>query len=208
MRPEEAPVGRDRNGPAAAVGIRPMGWGDLPTLTGWLAEPHVRRWWRREPSDLASVEARYGSCLNGSDPTELFVIEDSARPVGMVQRYLFADEPEWALALAGIADVAGAAGIDYLIGDPEAVGRGIGTAAISAFVPVVFDWRPVGSIVVSVDQVNRASWRLLERVGFRRVWAGELDSPDPSDGGPQYVYVLPRPTGPTAWAGDGRSLRV
>jgi aminoglycoside 6'-N-acetyltransferase len=165
---------------------------DLPSLVDWLAQEHVREWWRGEPADLPSARAKYGPCIDGVDPTELFVIEWSGRPIGMVQRYLIADEPEWARSFEGIVDVSDAAGIDYLIGVPEATGRGLGTAAIQAFVPMVFAWRPVTSIVVTVQQTNEASWRLLEHVGFQRVWAGEIDSPDPSDEGPEYVYLIGR----------------
>jgi aminoglycoside 6'-N-acetyltransferase len=175
---------------------------DLPMLARWLAQPHVGEWWRDEPADRAAVEAKYGPCIDGDDPTELFVIEELSpagqapgRPVGMIQRYLFADEPDWVAVFDGIVDVDvdGAAGIDYLIGEPDAVGRGLGAAAIAAFTELVFDWRPVPSIVVTVQQDNRASWRVLERAGFQRVWAGELDSPDPSDQGPEYVYRRGRP---------------
>jgi aminoglycoside 6'-N-acetyltransferase len=165
---------------------------DLPLLHQWLLAPHVRQWWRGEPTDLPSVEAKYGPCIDGDDPTELFVIEELGQPIGMIQRYLIADEPEWARVFDGIVDVSSAAGIDYLIGRPDAVGRGLGTAAISAFARLVFEWRPVVSIVVSVQQANPASWRVLERAGFSRVWAGELDSPDPSDQGPEYVYIRSR----------------
>jgi RimJ/RimL family protein N-acetyltransferase len=48
---------------------------------------------------------------------------------------------------------------------------------------------PSGSVVTSVDQANRRSWRALEKIGFQRVWAGVLDSDDPSDKGPTFVYV-------------------
>lgn len=165
---------------------------DLPLLLHWLRQPHVSEWWRGEPADLTSVAAKYGPCIDGDDPTELFVIAESGRAIGMIQRYLIADEPEWARAFDDIVDVSDAAGIDYLIGESDAVGRGLGTAAIAAFVAMVFEWRCVQSIVVTVQQANRASWRVLERAGFTRVWAGELDSPDPSDEGPEYVYVISR----------------
>jgi aminoglycoside 6'-N-acetyltransferase len=167
-----------------------MQWADLPALLRWLGQPHVREWWRDEPSDLAAVEVEYGACIRGDDPAELFVIETDGRPIGMIQRYLFDDEPEWISALESITDVTDAAGIDYLIGELDAVGNGLGTAAIVAFAELVFAWRPVRSIVVNVDQANLASWRALETAGFTRIWAGELDSPDPSDEGPQYVYRL------------------
>jgi aminoglycoside 6'-N-acetyltransferase len=149
-------------------------------------------WWRGEPQDLASVEAKYGPCIDGDDPTELFVITESGRPIGMIQRYLMADEDEWSNAFVDVLDVSNSAGIDYLIGEPDAVGRGIGTAAIAMFVASIFQWRQVDSIVVTVQQSNPASWRVLEHVGFARLWSGVLDSPDPSDDGPEYVYVIAR----------------
>jgi aminoglycoside 6'-N-acetyltransferase len=165
---------------------------DLPLLLHWFGQPHVSEWWRDQPQDLPAVEAEYGACIDSEDPTELFVIEAAGRPIGMIQRYLFADEPAWVRVFDGIADVSDAAGIDYLIGEPDAVGHGLGTAAITAFVAMVFEWRPVPSIVVTVQQANPASWRVLEKAGFIRLWAGELDSPDPSDDGPEYVYLLER----------------
>jgi aminoglycoside 6'-N-acetyltransferase len=165
---------------------------DLPQLHTWLLRPHVRQWWRDVPADLATVEREYGACIDGDDPTELFVIEALGRPVGMIQRYLLADEPEWRAVLEPILGVGDAAGIDYLIGEPDAIGRGLGTAAIAAFVPSVFARHPVDRIVVTVQQANIASWRILEKAGFARVWEGELSSPDPSDEGPEYVYLLER----------------
>ena len=165
---------------------------DFPLLLHWLRQPHVSAWWRDEPSDLGSVEAKYGDCIDGDDPAELFVISEAGRPIGMIQRYLIADEPEWLPVFEDIADVSSAAGIDYLIGEPDAVGHGLGTAVIAEFVEMVFAWRPVDSIVVTVQQANVASWRILEKAGFARIWSGELDSPDPSDEGPEYVYRIDR----------------
>jgi aminoglycoside 6'-N-acetyltransferase len=46
---------------------------------------------------------------------------------------------------------------------------------------------------VAVQQENPASWRALEGAGFQRVWAGMLDSDDPSDQGPSYLYSMRRP---------------
>jgi aminoglycoside 6'-N-acetyltransferase len=164
--------------------------GDLPRLAGWLAQPHVARWWR-EPSDLAAVTEKYLPCLDGRDPTELFVIEAGAAPVGFIQRYLIADDPAWArtLGAAGAGDAGAAAGIDYLIGDPALTGRGIGSAAIREFTAVTFTRYPDAvSVLVDVSQANRASWRALERAGYTRCWAGILDSPDPSDEAPSYLY--------------------
>jgi aminoglycoside 6'-N-acetyltransferase len=166
---------------------------DLPLLDGWLREPHVAAWWRDEPPDLEAVTTVYGACIDGDDPTELFLITVADRPVGMIQRYRFADEPDWRAVFDGIVDVSDAASFDYLVGDPVAVGRGIGTEAVRRLVMSTWQWRPVTSIVVNVQQANPASWRVLEKAGFSRLWAGELDSPDPSDHGPEYIYAIRRP---------------
>ena len=48
------------------------------------------------------------------------------------------------------------------------------------------------NIVAAVQQGNRRSWRALEKAGFSRTWAGQLESDDPSDAGPSYVYVRAR----------------
>jgi len=42
---------------------------------------------------------------------------------------------------------------------------------------------------VAVQQANHRSWRALEKAGYERVFAGMIESNDPSDAGPSYVYV-------------------
>lgn len=111
----------------------------------------------------------------------------------MIQRYWFTDETAWARAFEDVVDVVEAAGIDYLIGEPDAVGHGFGTAAIRAFSKLTFAEWPVASIITNVDESNIGSWRALDKAGFRRIWSGLLDSTDPSDSGPQVVYRLIRP---------------
>jgi aminoglycoside 6'-N-acetyltransferase len=177
-----------------AVTFRPCTRADLTLIAGWLAQPHVGQWWR-EDSDPASVEARYLPCLDGRDPTELLILEAAAAPAGLFQRYLIADNDEWAAALRGTGqpDVDNGIGIDYLIGDPTLTGRGLGTAAIRAFTRLAFARYPAADLVaVEVAQENVASWRALEKAGYQRCWAGELASDDPSDEGPMYLYRLDR----------------
>ena len=62
---------------------------------------------------------------------------------------------------------------------------------ITSFVAESWDRYPgCPACVVAVHEDNRRSWRALERAGFTRVWSGALVSEDPSDAGPQVVYVL------------------
>ena len=77
-----------------ALTVRPLTGADLSRVSQWLAEPHVAAWWR-DPSDLASVAAAYLPCIDGTDPTEVFVIEVAGQAAGLIERYLVADDPEW-----------------------------------------------------------------------------------------------------------------
>ncbi len=170
------------------VGFRPLNYEDLPHVARWLAVPHVARWWR-DPSDLESVTANYGPCITGEDPTEVFVIERDGEAIGLIQRYRHDDYPEWHRAV-GLAQ---AAGIDYLLGEPGLVGQGVGTAAIATFAADTLARYPdIDCVVAAPQQANVASWRALEKAGFQRIWAGLLDSDDPADAGPAYLYALDR----------------
>jgi aminoglycoside 6'-N-acetyltransferase len=200
------------SGSSPAVSLQSMTRDDFPALAAWLRAPHVEAWFpwvhgeTDERGDLAATEAEYGPCIDGVDPTELFVIEVDGQPVGFIQRYRISDNPSWAAALsaagesgaaAGDTSAAGgfdsAMGFDYAIGVLEATGRGVGSEAIRQLVADTFSRYPdVDSVVVAMQQANRASWRALEHVGFERRWAGLLDSPDPSDAGPSYIYVISR----------------
>jgi aminoglycoside 6'-N-acetyltransferase len=186
------------------IAFRALERADLPLLADWLGRPHVAQWWRA-PSDLAAVEAAYGPMIDGSDPTEGFIAiggigEEPGQPLAFLQRYRLDDNPDWqralAVALAEGAGVGVGAGIDYLIGDRAMTGRGLGRQMIAAFVDLTWEHYPdITAVVVAVDQSNEASWRALEGAAFLRTWAGVLDSDDPSDQGPSFVYLRRRPTG-------------
>jgi aminoglycoside 6'-N-acetyltransferase len=177
------------------LGLRPLARSDFPLLSQWLAAPHVEVWWR-EDHHLAAVEARYGPAVDGDEATEVFVVEGDGRPIGLIQRYRISDDPEWERALAAAAPPEDAAGLDYLIGDETLLGRSLGPEIIDRCVEDTFERYPdVSAVVVPVQQANRRSWRALEKAGFRRTWSGMLDSDDPSDEGPSYVYLR--------WRSDG-----
>jgi aminoglycoside 6'-N-acetyltransferase len=170
------------------VSFRPLERADLPLLARWQSNPHVAEWWRA-PADLASITRKYSPRLDGLDPTEVFVIEAGGQPVGVIQRYLLADNPDWAATIR----VADGAGIDYYIGEQSFTGRGIGSRVIGDFAEDTFARYPSApTIAAAPQQDNVASWRALEKAGFERLWAGQLNSDDPSDAGPAYVYVLAR----------------
>jgi len=188
-----APSGLGNHDGPVPFTFRRLAHADLELLSRWLDEPHVHPWWP-QAHDVGSLEAEYGPAIDGDDPTEVFIVERDGTDIAFVQRYRFDDNPEWVEALAPTGAPADAAGIDYLIGCADLIGRGIGTAIIGELVEDTWRRYPdVSAIVVDVDERNRRSWRALEKVGFERIWSGQLETDDPSDEGPAHVHVLRRP---------------
>ncbi|MGH9132813.1 MAG: GNAT family N-acetyltransferase, partial [Ilumatobacteraceae bacterium] len=112
---------------------------DFPMLAGWLAEPHVARWWNHEFSAEA-VERDFGPTADGVEPSEDHLVLLDGQPIGLIQYSLYAAYPEYVDELTPLLPVPDhAVTIDYLIGDPALTGRGVGTAMIGCFVERI--WR-------------------------------------------------------------------
>lgn len=163
---------------------------DLPVLYRWLNDPGVVRWWEGNDVSWEGVVRDYGSSMPYA--VEHWIASVDGRDVGWIQCYAAAadDSEECAVWFAHGVD-RGAAGIDYLIGDPAARGRGLGSRMIRAFVrDVVFARHPSWTQACASPYVsNLASWRALARAGFSE-WA-VIDSPDDPDG-PMKLMVIDR----------------
>jgi aminoglycoside 6'-N-acetyltransferase len=167
---------------------------DFPLLSKWLSDPTVARWWDHETSPEA-VERDFGAEVDGTEPSEVFLAWTGGHPFGLIQRYAIADYPEYVEELSAVCPISGSAvSIDYLIGEPDRRGRGLGAAMIAAFVAESWAAYPDASaVVVAMHQHNAASWRAVERAGFRRIAEGELTPDNPVDNRDHYLYQLDRP---------------
>jgi aminoglycoside 6'-N-acetyltransferase len=132
---------------------------DLALVEGWLRQPHVARWWTEDPQEEL---VGYRRCISGEDPTFALVVMVDGRAVGWCQWYRWAAYPEAAQYGAVVRDI----GIDYAIGEPDHIGRGVGTAMIAALLAEIRDREPGAAALVSVDRENAASRRILEKNGF------------------------------------------
>nr|WP_206313284.1 GNAT family N-acetyltransferase [Streptomyces coryli] len=164
---------------------------DFPLLRDWLRQPHVQRWWNHETAPEA-VARDFGPAARGEEPSEdlLALLDD--RPLGLVQRSYLRDYPDYEAELASLTPVpSGAMTLDYLIGDQKRTGKGTGTAMIRSAVDHLWTDHPaVPAIVVPVVAANTASWRALEKSGFRRVATGPLTPDNPVDDPTHHVYRL------------------
>jgi RimJ/RimL family protein N-acetyltransferase len=142
----------------------------LPLLREWLGREHVSRWWRTGEESVTHAE----EALAGLDATDYYLIVVDGLPVGMIETYRVDDHPDWA-TLVGERGT-GAAGLDLLIGEEDAVGRGLGPRVLEAFTrDVVFREPDITAVVATVEEANRRSWRAFEKAGFRHVRDVEED---------------------------------
>lgn len=174
---------------------RPVTPDDFPLLAKWLAQPHVARWWNHETSPEA-VERDFGPTVRGEEAGEDLLVLLDGRPFGLVQRCRIAAHGEYRAPLAAIVDVPDdAMSIDYLIGVPELVGRGMGARMIRAVVADTWTTHPAAScVIVPVSAANTASWRALESAGLARVAEGEMEPDNPVDDRRHVVHRIERPT--------------
>lgn len=180
------------------IAFRQLARRDLATLQRWLNTPHVYEWWgvTSGPGSLggpgtdaatdAQMEEKYGAPLDHGDTTHRHIITVDERPVGLIQWYRLADEPEYAVQIG--ETVPGGAGIDLLIGEMDAIGRGLGAAVLDAYVStVVFADPAVTRAVGAPHPSNTRSCRAFEKAGF--VFVRDADVPDE---GPERVHVRAR----------------
>src|SRR5271165_3683439 len=109
------------------IKFRPLREADLPMLTEWLAEPHVRRFYQKHPVTLPDVALEYGPTLRADEPSLSHLAIRNGTPFGYLQCYRNADYPEW----CAVINVHDGISVDLFIGDPACLRRGLGRAALS-----------------------------------------------------------------------------
>jgi aminoglycoside 6'-N-acetyltransferase len=151
--------------------------GDLALLHRWLQEPDTRHWYRFDDLTEAGVLAHYGPCLDGTEPTELWIAQLDGRDAGFLQAYRLADHPEYAELCVAVGADPDAGGIDYLLGEAGDRGHGVGSAMLRAFVEdVCFAEKGWPQVVSGPEPANVRSWRALEKAGF--TFLGEIETDD------------------------------
>jgi aminoglycoside 6'-N-acetyltransferase len=169
-----------------ALSFRPLGRPDFPLLVTWLARAHVAEWWG-DPLDVAGVEAEFGPCIDGTDPTLVSICLIDDTPIGLVQIYRLADEPDYQRAV-GVAD---GAGLDLFIGELERCGQGWGSRIVSGALDMIWERYPeVRRAMAGPSIRNLRSQHVFEKAGLRAL--RQVSVPDePED---EMILVGERPT--------------
>jgi aminoglycoside 6'-N-acetyltransferase len=102
---------------------------DMPRLTAWLMEPHVRKFYQPAPITLDEVAAEYAPTIGNDTPTVCHLAVGAGMPFAYVQSYRNLDYPEW----AEMIDVRDGISVDLFIGEPSFLHRGFGRAMPRAY---------------------------------------------------------------------------
>lgn len=161
------------------VRLRTVGPEDLALIEGWLRSEHVRRYWGDADENMNLLRAEPGA---GSWRA---VIEADGLKVGLViWQHLTRGE----LNEAGLFDVPeSAVDIDIMIGEADATGRGVGSAAIGLVAGIALADESVPYVIAAAEVGNRASQRAFAKAGF--VIDREFDD---VPGGRYVLMVRPR----------------
>ena len=126
---------------------------DVPLLYRWFKAEHVARWW--PTGSYEEVLRKYGERTSDDSDVRPYVISYGGRPIGYVQLYP--------------AD-AKTRGLDFFIGEPEYLRRGLSAIVLRAFLDsVVFSQKDVEACIVDPVQENTIAIRAFEKAGFRFV---------------------------------------
>lgn len=168
------------------ISFRRLEPADLPLLQRWLGTPHVAEWWGGSRPSLAEVECEYLPCIEGREPTRCYPMLLEGRPVGFIQTCLMDDFPEHS-QLAGLPGVV--AGVDLLIGESDALHRGLGAPILQALLrEVVFADPGVERCLIDPAESNRVAIRCYEKAGFQHVTTVQM----PGEGGLTCLMVIER----------------
>jgi aminoglycoside 6'-N-acetyltransferase len=169
-----------------AIRFRPLATGDLPLMHRWLSAPHVRQWWYDAARTLDEVRAKYTPRIAGAEPVRSFTIEYGGRQIGYIQAYRIRDYPDYNRFIGAPDDCAG---IDLFIGEPELIGRGIGTRVVkSSLRSIVFADATIMSCAIGPETGNRRAIRAYEKAGFRH-WKTVAVPGEPA---PEYLMLITR----------------
>jgi aminoglycoside 6'-N-acetyltransferase len=148
------------------IGFIPVEPAHYPLLCEWLHKPHMREWWGDPEEELGFIR----DMVEGRDASRPFLIVREGEPVGYIQYWFIGHhqnetwtrEHPWLLELPPDT-----VGVDLSIGYPEKLSRGIGSAALSAFVACLRQ-QGYANVIIDPDCGNARAVRAYAGAGFRR----------------------------------------
>jgi RimJ/RimL family protein N-acetyltransferase len=145
--------------------LRAIEDGDLPLLRAWLNREHVKKWFELPERNIYSADWLYEVERRFDEFSWLthLIIESDGRPIGFCVYYdCFDAKEDW----YGPTAKGEAYGIDYLIGEPDFVGKGFGKETVRLLIKKIKSETRAARIVAQPDPENHASRAVLKANGF------------------------------------------
>jgi aminoglycoside 6'-N-acetyltransferase len=141
----------------ASYGFRSVGARDLGRIQGWLNEPHVRNWFGEPGIRFARIRDDLDSIS-----TEMLIVEIGGHPAGFVQvcdphlddNHPYSDYPTGTLS------------IECFLGDPDLLGKGIGSGMLRELVTMLFE-EGAACVLCDPSPANENAKWALAAAGFR-----------------------------------------
>jgi aminoglycoside 6'-N-acetyltransferase len=137
---------------------------DVALVAAWRRRPHVLKWWNTPPDDLAAETV-------GDATIAVWIAELDARPIAYIQDYRVHDWPGHHFSFLPTDS----RGMDILIGGPDLIGRGHGTAIVERHVDALFA-RGVPAMGIDPHPDNAAARRAYAKAGFVEVDGRSVDT--------------------------------
>jgi RimJ/RimL family protein N-acetyltransferase len=131
----------------------------------WIAEPHLRPFYMRGDMTLDEVELKFRPRCEPGHPTKVLIASYGGKPFGYCQWYLNISYPDWANTVGTFDGVS----IDYFIGDPAQLGKGLATPMLRVLVDRTALEIRAGDRVFCIthDNMNTIAQRTTIAAGFR-----------------------------------------
>lgn len=143
---------------------------DIPLVESWLHSDHVKRWY-----EIPALGITIDDWLNELQQRQTefqwlhyLIVEWDGQPIGLCQYYRCADSDE----AFGTLPIEGSYGIDYLIGEADFIGKGLGKLLIQLLVERIFALPDAQRVTADIDAENKASKKALLACGFS-LWDNE-----------------------------------
>jgi aminoglycoside 6'-N-acetyltransferase len=161
---EQADIGAPRG---ESFAFRPFARADLPLIFRWLSNPAVVEWWNGPPASIDELEGKYVPRIDGSEAVYGYIAHYAGEPMGFLQWYRLATEPEHPAVGLVLPD---AAAIDLFIGEDGYRYRGYGRVMIRAFLRgIVFAEPDVTACAIDPCLENTVAIAAYRKAGFRDV---------------------------------------
>lgn len=163
------------------ISFLPLEEQHIALLRKWLKESHVAEFWQ-ETEDENEFRTKFLSKLPERG-VSAYVISVNLKLIGYIQYYEACKVGGgwWPDAKPGTF------GVDQFIGDPDLIGKGMGTAIIKKFVDKIFSELKAEEVITDPDPTNEKAIRAYEKVGFKTV--GKIKTP----GGIALLMRMKRP---------------